>query len=79
MNRFLWIIYLLCAALVFGSWFGLVPDSLSWLAWLIATGIALASWTGLLRPRTKVPTQEPTLHLTEEERERARREVDGDL
>jgi hypothetical protein len=78
MNRFLWIIYLTCAALVFGSWLGWIPSSLSWPAWLVGTGIALASWAGWLRPRPKLPTQEPTLRLTAEERERARREVDGD-
>ena len=78
MNRFLWIIYLICAALVFGSWLGWVPGSLSWPAWMVATGIALASWAGWLRPRPKHSKKEPVLYLSEEERERARREVDGD-
>jgi hypothetical protein len=78
MNRFLWAVYFLCALLVLGSWFGLVPGGLAWIAWLVASAIALASWSGWLRPRQKVVPRQPEILLTAEERERARREMEGE-
>ena len=83
MNRLTWICYFLGAALVLGSWVGLVNSELGWLGWALATGIALLSWCGVFRdsPRTAVPAaeaQERGRPFTAAEEEAARREIEGE-
>lgn len=83
MTRLTWILYLLGAALVLGSYFGLVGAGLAWIGWAVASFIALASWCGWIRntsPRT--PTGTPTgmdgPGFNRADEEAARREIYGD-
>lgn len=86
MTRATWIVYLVCAAIVFASWFGLVPGWISWIAWGVATLIALRSWVARdhrcsepVVAQVKVKKAAPPPHdYTEEEMEAARREFSDD-
>lgn len=78
MSRWTWIFYLIGAALVFGSWIGVVSPALGWLGWLVATGIALASWFAREKaPQEKALTAPETqAAFSHEEMRAARREID---
>src|SRR5437879_3369719 len=82
MSRLMWILYLVGASLVLGSYLGLVRRELASAGWAVATGIAFAGWCGWFRARERmgknaIVKPDAAEQATEAE-QAARREVYGD-